>query len=219
MRKISLSLACFVLLVGLVGAPLRVFAHGDEHTQDTRSSDDRFEARKVELEELRAEQEKKLTELKARRCEFVKSRLEFSRDQAAAIREHRKARYDHIVDSLNSLADRLDVQGIDTTGLRGEIEDLSGLIATYSDTYTHYETELQQSINAMCSSDEIDTDAIKEARQLLVQLKSNAESIHTFFEQQLKPELAKLRAAIVELRQSAEENSSTTDEQSTTNQE
>lgn len=164
-----------------------------------------IEQQKQELQERKEELQVKLDKAQenlranqARKCEFLKTRLEFQRDKAAEIREHRKKRYQNIVDRLNALADRMDNNGLDSTELRAKIAELTALVSTYADTYTGYETALQTAINAACDGDEVSKDTVKTARDLLARLRSNAESIHTFFQDKVKPMLRDIQELVKE---------------------
>lgn len=194
MRSIIIGM---VLAVGLL-VPVAVAAHP---TTQTDGNTQTVEDRKTQLEIRRQQVEERLSQIQARRCEFVKTRLEFHRDRSAVIREHRKARYLRIIDRLNALADRLDAHELDSTALRAAITELSDLVETYADTYTDYEAALQDALNVVCEDDEVSKAAVKEARDLLVKLHANAESIHTFFQDELKPLLADIRELVQTERQ------------------
>lgn len=209
-RKITIAVLLMILLI----APAVALAQGggDSGKQvasaTTDESDKRLESRKEQIEEKRRALEEKLSQRSARKCELIKVRLESQRDKAAEIRVHRKARYQHIVDRLNAVADRLDGQEIDSTELRSAISELTDLIATFDVSFAEYETSLQTVINDICSDERpADRQSLKQARQLLVKLRSNAESIHTFFQDELKPILADIKSMISAERDSAETES------------
>lgn len=195
--KLRMLIAVTVVTAALL-LPVGIWAQTDSQTDNNTQT---IEDRKAQLEVRRQQVEEHLSQIQSRRCEFIKTRLEFQRDRATAIREHRKARYGRILDRLNALADRLDAHELDSTALRAAITSVSDLIETYADTYTNYEAALQDALNVVCEDDEVSKAAVKEARDLLVKLHANAESIHTFFQGELKPLLADIRELVQAERQ------------------
>ena len=128
-----------VIIASFLVVPQRVLAyHADEQgmvheaqtTEEIEARKAELRARKEQLEARRDKAEENLRENQARKCEFVKTRLEFHRDKASEIREHRQKRYQHIIDRLNALADRMDNNGLDSAGLRAKITELSTLVGT-----------------------------------------------------------------------------------------
>lgn len=163
-----------------------------------------IEAKKQAIEEKTQQRLERLEAKNARRCEQVKTKLEAQRDKGLEIREHRKKRYLHIVDRLNSLAVRLENDDLDSTALRASIQQLTDLINTYAASSTEFESEIQAAINSSCAETGVVKDNVKAAREKLVVLKSNADDIHIFFQEQLKPLLQSIKEQVKQLRQSAE---------------
>jgi ABC-type transporter Mla subunit MlaD len=174
----------------------------DTETSRTQSAQD-LEARKARLQQLLQNREKSLTERKAKRCEFIKAKLQFHRDKAAEIREHRADRYQHILDRLDALADRLDTHNIDSTELREAIRGLTDIIGLYATSFTAYETELQEAVISACDDGSFTREELKALRELIVKLRSNAETVHTFVRERLRPALGDIKDEIKAQRQDA----------------
>ncbi len=219
MKRLIIAL----LATGLIVAPLTPsvsahdgIVHEDERTtlessamttQETEAArtgnQQQFELRKERLRQAMEQRQKQLQDRQAKRCEFVKAKLQFHRDQAAEIRSHRSERYQRIIDRLDALADRLDVHDIDSAGLRDAIQRLTTIVGSYESTFTEYESELQEAIVKACDDDEFTRDEVKELRQLIVKLRSNAETVHTFIREELRPALAAVKAEVKAARKAA----------------
>lgn len=215
--KRVIALGTFMIVAGcVVAAP--VFAHGEQQTTVTHahSQEEAIELRKQKLEEALEAREQKLEERSAKRCEFIKSKLQFHREKAGEIREHRAERYQNIIDRLDALADRLDNQGIDSSGLRAAIQQLNTIIGTYSSSFIAFDSELQSAIISACDDNEITKEEAMELRALLNRLRRNAETVHTFVREDLKPALDKIKSDIRDARQ---ENASSQSEESTSTSE
>jgi hypothetical protein len=104
------------------------------------------------------------------------------------------------------LADRLDAHDIDSTDLRTAIQGLTAVVGTYESTFTEYEAKLQEAIVKACDDGEFSREELKALRELVVQLRSNAETVHTFIRDQLKPALAAVKGEVKEARQTADES-------------
>lgn len=214
-RFLLTSLIIFVLCLGLV--PARAMSHDD--SSNSGGDESALEQKEQEIEDREQARLQRQEALSAKKCEKIKTRLEAQRDKGLEIRDHRLKRYLHIVDRLNNLADRLDDQNIDTKTLRASIQQLSDLIKTYSTSFADFESELQTAINSSCDESGAVKENVKTAREKLAMLKSNADDIHTFFQQQLKPLLQTIKDQIKQLHQSSSTETETPESQDTnTNQ-
>lgn len=204
-KLVAVALTLVLFVSGGVLAQSGVGNNEQIASANTDESDQRLQSRKQQIEEKRRALEERLQNRSARKCELVKVRLESQRDKTTEIRVHRKTRYQHIVDRLNAMADRLDRQDIDSASLRSAITELTELIATFDAGFAEYEASLQAVINEICSDDKLtDRQSLRQARQLLASLRSNAESIHTFFREDLKPLLAEIKVLVASEQNSAD---------------
>lgn len=212
----KLKLLAIILVASLLifTVPVSVVRAQDDETNNSSTNEQSETKHQERLDALKAkmeQRESKLQESQSRRCEILKTKLEFHRDRAAAIREHRAERYQNIVDRLNKLADKMDTNDLDTTELRAKIAELQTLVNTYSDSFAQYEADLAQAIAQSCDDNgQLVKDQVKVAREALVQLKSNANSIHTFFQDQLKPLLQEIKDAIKAAREAKQAETEST---------
>jgi flagellar basal body-associated protein FliL len=202
--KTKLIAISLFAVVGLFAVPVTARAHDSTDSQsEIEAENQEFETREQRAAQRLEAARTRLEAARAERCEFVKAKLQFHLDRAAAIREHRQKRYDHISDRLTALADRMDVSGLDSSQLRTELIELDALIATYSTNFATYEATVQAAITASCEDSDAFKAALLEAKQALVQLRSNARSVHTFFRAQLKPLLSEIKEIVKQTRQDA----------------
>lgn len=196
MKRIGLVVLVMLSIVSVMFAPT-TYGHKEEPSTEDSSS---IDARRQALKDALARREAILAAQKSRHCEIVKARLEFHRDKANEIRSHRANRYENILDRLNNLADRLDNNDIDTSELRAAIQSLTEAINQYSTAFNGLTTELQELISSVCAGDTQTSDDLARIRQIIVQLKSSADTVHTLVRNEIKPALENIKESVRQLR-------------------
>lgn len=127
------------------------------------------------------------------RCDNRKNMIDNRIKMFGVSEKFHKEKYSRIYDRLSSLTERLDTQGIDTTKLKSDLETLRGKIDILKVNYDILMSKLEALKEVDCENAVSDKTSMDEIRELLKELKDNANDIREFFINTIKPDVEELK--------------------------
>lgn len=192
----------FIMLVTLLVIPVSTLAHDDADPQN-----DKRALSETQLSEKKAQREQALKTRQARKCEFVKERLELHVERIEGLVLIRTEKYQKLVDRLNVLALRVENNDGDATELRSAIQELSDLISQFEANYGQYIAEVRDAVNAACGEETVIKNIVGKALSAMRTAKADASDIKRYVNDELKPVLQELRATAQETPAGGEQTS------------
>lgn len=162
--------------------------------EESTSLKQRLQERKEKLNiQLSAAQKARLQN----RCKNSQGKLSSLEGRIKGIETSRAQVYEHLVDRLTKLSDKLKTKGLDTTELDAHIETLKGKIETFETDLANYKQAVADLAAMDCAED---PDAFKasleEARTLKATLRESGQDIKEFVKGEIKTTLKAIRKQI-----------------------
>ena len=172
-----------------------------ETTRETVNGND-VERRLERLENYKARVEARLDFAEERRiqarCKGAQTVSLRLAENITRVKQNREKAYQSVVEKLNSLVDKLEAAGVNSSSLDSAVQSLDGEIAVFISTLGDYETILSDLTELDCEEDPTAFKAALEvAKQQRVLLVSSSQSLRQYFNDTIKPELVEIRQSLI----------------------
>lgn len=178
-----------------------VFAKNSQSAaaQNREEVQNRIEARKAVLAEMREEKERLRSEFKEKftgeKCARVQERIQNRLTLFAGAKEKHMSVYVNLVNRINKFITRAKEQNLNTSVIEGHLAELNTKIEGFKDDYAAYAAKLAETKNYTCGHSEGDFKGVLlESKTLLKQVHTDAAGIRTYVRETILVDLKALKA-------------------------
>jgi gas vesicle protein len=190
-KKYLYSFFSFLLLSSLVF----VSAQSNNSNAGNEPVKSLQEERRLERqEEMENKKEDRVDSRNLRACERVQNRVQNAIERYRGNTNRYRSFFNGIEVKLTNLISKASAAGYDTSKLEDDLETLRNMITEASQTLYDYLDVLESSEEFTCGESEgVYKDQIKEAKELVKQLRTEIQEMRSFYHETLKPDLNELR--------------------------
>ena len=197
-KKVSSFFVATLMLIGVVGLPMAVYAETSSSSSSSTSSSAEQETR---LEKYKTRLSAALTEAaKTRvtaRCVAAQVLIAAHLKSAKVASKFRTNTYDEILRKLEAVSAAAAKKGVDVTALNTDIATLKTKITTFSSDNNTFQTALDDLSGLDCKSDPTAFQAALEAARVdQTSVLGDAKDIRTFLAQTIKTDLVDIKTAL-----------------------
>lgn len=199
--KVIAATSMFVAVLSMTSTGLGYAQTGDgtarERPNPTERADNAQE-RRQQREADRAEAiDSFRLERTTERCAATQDKFQTAMTRAAEIKSNRADKYAAITAKLENIITRLDVSGIDSSELSGQVAVLGDMVSEFKGLFDIYQLALEDAASIDCVTDtEGFILALDEARSLRDDLKTGSAEIKTYIRGTIIDTLNKIKQAL-----------------------